>query len=634
MAQYILDKFTYNGNTFILQDNNSGYAKLASPTFTGTPTAPTPGVSAGDTEIATVKYVADAMAGAGAGTVTSVGISNATNGGMSVSGSPITGSGTITIGHSNILSSAQTTQAVYPIKIDKNGHISEYGSAVTSMPASDVYDWAKASTKPSYTSSEVGAAASSHTHGNITNGGDITATAPTIASGDKIIINDESASKVTNGPSFGTSTTQYLANNGTWQNIPTVPTTVSSFTNDAGYLTSYTETDPTVPSWAKASSKPSYNFSEIGNTPTTISGYGITDALTIGTTATTAAAGNHTHTTSLATDTGTSTVTLASAGKYKLTAGGTSVIFTMPTIPTVSYPVTSVNTKTGDVTLSASDVGAAATSHAHGDITSSGDITATAPTIANGDQIVINDSSASKITNGPTFDGSTTNKYLSPKGTWESLPQSTAYTAGTGLSLSETTFNHSNSVTAQDTQALYPIAYDAQGHITSGGTAVTVPTNSNIVDLIYPVGSIYMSVNSTSPATLFGGTWSRITGRFLLAATDNGSSGASQAAGNTGGSANAIVPYHRHSVSAVTDGISGGSHTHTMSAEWSSGSGSSSAYTMTANRSTGTKTVPSTGSSHNHNLPSHNTNYAGTDGNTVGANMPPYLSVYVWKRTG
>lgn len=43
-------------------------------------------------------------------------------------------------------------------------------------------------------------------------------------------------------------------------------------------LQSYTETDPTVPSWAKASSKPSYTFSEIGTKPTTISGYGITDA--------------------------------------------------------------------------------------------------------------------------------------------------------------------------------------------------------------------------------------------------------------------------------------------------------------------------------------------------------------------
>ena len=46
--------------------------------------------------------------------------------------------------------------------------------------------------------------------------------------------------------------------------IPTVPETVSSFTNDAGYLTSFTETDPTVPSWAKAVSKPTYTASEVG----------------------------------------------------------------------------------------------------------------------------------------------------------------------------------------------------------------------------------------------------------------------------------------------------------------------------------------------------------------------------------
>ena len=46
------------------------------------------------------------------------------------------------------------------------------------------------------------------------------------------------------------------------------------------YLTSYTETDPTVPSWAKESSKPSYTFSELTTHPTSISGYGITDAYT------------------------------------------------------------------------------------------------------------------------------------------------------------------------------------------------------------------------------------------------------------------------------------------------------------------------------------------------------------------
>lgn len=46
--------------------------------------------------------------------------------------------------------------------------------------------------------------------------------------------------------------------------IPTVPSKVSAFTNDAGYITGYTETDPTVPAWAKAANKPSYSKSEVG----------------------------------------------------------------------------------------------------------------------------------------------------------------------------------------------------------------------------------------------------------------------------------------------------------------------------------------------------------------------------------
>jgi len=50
----------------------------------------------------------------------------------------------------------------------------------------------------------------------------------------------------------------------------------------------------------------------------------------------------------------------------------------------------------------------------------------------------------------------------------------TTYTAGTGLSLSGTTINHSNSVTAKTTQAVYPIKFDAQGHITGSGNAVTI----------------------------------------------------------------------------------------------------------------------------------------------------------------
>lgn len=90
---------------------------------------------------------------------------------------------------------------------------------------------------PTGTSSST-VAIGNHSHGNITNGGDITANAPTIASGDQIIINDHSASKITNGPTFdGSTTTTALTPKGTWEsfskfsgsysdlsNKPTIPT--------------------------------------------------------------------------------------------------------------------------------------------------------------------------------------------------------------------------------------------------------------------------------------------------------------------------------------------------------------------------------------------------------------------------
>ena len=128
--------------------------------------------------------------------------------------------------------SAAETQEVTTLSIDSspiedsNNLVTSGGvyTALQSFTETDptVPSWAKAASKPSYTASEVGAAASSHSHGNITSGGDITATAPTVASGDQIIINDHSASKITNGPTFdGSTTSKYLSQKGTWENAPT-----------------------------------------------------------------------------------------------------------------------------------------------------------------------------------------------------------------------------------------------------------------------------------------------------------------------------------------------------------------------------------------------------------------------------
>jgi hypothetical protein len=137
----------------------------------------------------------------------------------------------------------------FPTIPTKTSELTNDSGFLTSFTETDptVPSWAKASTKPSYTASEVGAAASSHTHGNITNSGDITANA-TIANGDRLVINDESASKITNSSiTFGSSTTQYLANNGTWQNVPTVPTKTSDLTNDSGFISSTTADNTYLP---------------------------------------------------------------------------------------------------------------------------------------------------------------------------------------------------------------------------------------------------------------------------------------------------------------------------------------------------------------------------------------------------
>ena len=96
-------------------------------------------------------------------------------------------------------------------KIKLNGTV--YNLKDAAVPS-----WAKASTKPTYTNTEVGAAASSHTHGSITNAGAITSNTA-FANGDRLVFSDSSDSNILKRSSItiGTSTTQFLANNGTWQ---------------------------------------------------------------------------------------------------------------------------------------------------------------------------------------------------------------------------------------------------------------------------------------------------------------------------------------------------------------------------------------------------------------------------------
>lgn len=143
-------------------------------------------------------------------------------------------------------------------------------------------------------------------------------------------------------------------------------------------------------------------------------------------------------------------------------------------------------------------------------------------------------------------------------------------------------------------------AHDAIKTLQTSMDGMTQTVN-NLALTIYPVGAIYMSVNSTSPAELFGGTWEQIKDSFLLAA------GSVYAAGSTGGEAE-----HTLTIDEMPE------HSHTFD-----GAGKTIAKGSDYNRP-----VDATAYDESH---TYMTTPRG--GNQPHNNMPPYLAVYAWKRT-
>ena len=108
-----------------------------------------------------------------------------------------------------------------------------------------------------------------------------------------------------------------------------------------------------------------------------------------------------------------------------------------------------------------------------------------------------------------------------------------------------------------------------------------------LLNLVYPVGSIYWSSNDTDPGTLFGGTWQQIKDMFVLAAGD------SYSVNSTGGE-------KTHTL--TIDEIPSHDHSFTPSG------------TVSSSFSGTTGTTDSRGSGTAHN------------------NMPPYIVKYCWER--
>ena len=247
----------------------------------------------------------------------------------------------------------------------------------------------------------------------------------------------------------------------------------------------------------------------------------------------------------------------------------------------------------------------------------------------------------------------------------------------TNSPLPEFNFTDSEYLTGWDFVAAAPPTksqFDAWFRLTDQKLQWLYDQLQSTANKLYPVGSVYISFNSADPSTLFGGTWQRLKDTFLLA------NGDTYAANTTGGSATktitvANMPAHNHSVNSAGSHThtattsSAGNHTHSASSNttgnhyhgamgekstygslyglydsnnthlgndgtdsdnaiWRTSTNGNHSHTITVNANgnhTHTLTTASNGS-HTHTI--------GNTGSGLPLNiMPPYKTVYMWRRT-
>lgn len=195
-----------------------------------------------------------------------------------------------------------------------------------------------------------------------------------------------------------------------------------------------------------------------------------------------------------------------------------------------------------------------------------------------------------------------------PEGTWLDVPPDRIH-GGYIWTRTRTTYFDGSQVDS------YTVAYqgmDGSGAVSTvngvephmGNVVLTAAdigavAKTALLDLVYPVGSIYLSVAETSPASLFGGFWERLRDVFLLAAGEHYSVSDEVQDGGTAEVTLTVeqIPAHHHSVNFVSQGDNSGTTARRLN---SAGDGH-----ITSGDAGG-------GGAHN--------------------NMPPYKTVYMWQR--
>lgn len=143
---------------------------------------------------------------------------------------------------------------------------------------------------------------------------------------------------------------------------------------------------------------------------------------------------------------------------------------------------------------------------------------------------------------------------------------------------------------------------------------------------IFPVGYIYMSVDSTNPGDFFGGTWERIQDAFLLAA------GTNHSAGSTGGAETVTlttnqIPAHTHGSKSLVGSV------YNVASQSASQNYTYAGIARSANQVEGHGYAVNSTSANDGFTIDATHEHTSVGGGGAHDNMPPYLAVYMWKRT-
>lgn len=158
------------------------------------------------------------------------------------------------------------------------------------------------------------------------------------------------------------------------------------------------------------------------------------------------------------------------------------------------------------------------------------------------------------------------------------------------------------------------------------------------IDQIYPIGSIYMSVNSANPGTLFGGTWAAWGKGRVPVGVDTSDTDFNYAEKTDGEKKHKLtvseMPSHSHTTTATTaTTTSNGAHKHELNFNRdATHSGNGQRIVSTGTESSNAFVNSDGEHTHSVTIPSLSTNSSGSD-NPLHNNMQPYITCYMWKRT-